>query len=69
CDDRSTVIDVGATFTCAFDAALVGDHGDPDHVNVVNAVVDDGDGNSAEGSDDAAVAFSAAFSGLTGHLW
>ncbi|NIV54115.1 MAG: hypothetical protein GWN48_00280, partial [Actinobacteria bacterium] len=47
----------------------MGDHGDPDHVNVVNAVVDDGDGNSAEGSDDAAVAFSAAFSGLTGHLW
>jgi len=57
CDDQPTAVDVDGTFTCTFDAALVGDYGDPDHVNVVTASVDDGDGNTAEGSDDATVTF------------
>jgi len=69
CDDQSTAIGIGETFTCSFDAALVGSHGDPDHVNVVTAMVDDGDGNTAEDSDDAVVAFSASSGGLTGHLF
>ena len=37
CDDESTAIGVGGTFTCTFDAALSGLAGDPDHVNTVTA--------------------------------
>ena len=58
CDDQATAIGVGGTFTCTFDAALTGLAGDPDHVNTVTARADDGEGNLAEDSDDATVAFS-----------
>ena len=69
CDDQSAVIAIGGTFTCTFDADVVGNHGDPDHVNVVTAIAGDGEGNTAEDSDDAAVAFAANSGGLTGHLF
>jgi len=57
CDDQPTAIAVGGTFTCTFDAALVGLAGDPDHVNTVTATVDDGEGNIANGNDNAIVSF------------
>ncbi|MCB2224648.1 MAG: hypothetical protein KQH83_10825, partial [Actinobacteria bacterium] len=69
CDDQPAAIAVGGTLSCSFDAFLTGDYGDPDHVNVVHAQADDGEGNLAEGSDDATVAYEASFGGLTGHLF
>ena len=57
CDDQATAIGVGGTFTCSFDAYLTGDAGGPDHVNIVTAEADDGEGNTANGSDSATVSF------------
>jgi hypothetical protein len=47
CDDALPVtIVASATFTCTVDAGLVGNFGDPDHINIVSATVDDGEGNT-----------------------
>jgi hypothetical protein len=69
CVTEPPLVAAGGTFSCTFDADVVGDHGDPDHVNVVTATVDDGDGNTQAGSDDAAVGIEASFGGLSGHLF
>ncbi|MCB2223439.1 MAG: DUF11 domain-containing protein, partial [Actinobacteria bacterium] len=58
CDDQGTVIGVGGTFACSFDAALSGDAGGPDHVDTVTAGAGDGEGNTATGFDSATVSFS-----------
>ena len=57
CPAQPPVIGVGATFTCSFDAALVGDASGPAHVNTVTANADDNDGNTATADDDATVGF------------
>ena len=57
CDDQSTAIGVGGTFTCTFDAALSGLAGDPDHENTVTAIVDDGEGNTATDDGTATVSY------------
>ncbi|HSG79669.1 MAG TPA: SdrD B-like domain-containing protein [Acidimicrobiia bacterium] len=50
-------ITVGGATTCAFDADLVGNALDPDHVDTVTATVIDDDSTSASDSDSATVAF------------
>ncbi|MBN2114448.1 MAG: hypothetical protein JW785_10020, partial [Acidimicrobiia bacterium] len=58
CPAQPATIPVGGTFSCAFDAYLAGDAGDPDHRNTVTAAVEDDEGNPASAADDATVAFS-----------
>jgi uncharacterized repeat protein (TIGR01451 family) len=50
-------IPTGGTFTCSFDGLVSGGFGDPDHVNVVSATVEDDDGNPASDGDVATVGF------------
>ncbi len=69
CPAQATAIPASGTFSCSFDAVLSGDAEGPDHVNTVTATVEDDDGNSTSGSDDATVGFSAVAGTLTGHLF
>ncbi len=64
CPAQPAVIPAGGTFTCSFEAFVEGDAGDPDHRNLVTAVVIDDEGNPASGDDDATVAFADALPGL-----
>jgi uncharacterized repeat protein (TIGR01451 family) len=57
CPAQSTALGVGGTLSCSFDGFVAGDAGDPDHLNTVTAVVEDDDGNSANGNDSATVNF------------
>jgi LPXTG-motif cell wall-anchored protein len=57
CATEPRLIPMGGSFTCSFDADLVGNVGDPDHVNTVTATVDDGEGRLATDSDSATVGF------------
>jgi uncharacterized repeat protein (TIGR01451 family) len=62
-------IAAGETVSCSFEALVAGDAGDPDHVNVVTATVEDDDGGSGSGSDEATVGFVETTGVVTGHVF
>jgi hypothetical protein len=57
CPSQSTTIAASGIFSCSFDAVLVGEAGDPDHVNTVSATASDDETNSVAAGDSATVAF------------
>jgi LPXTG-motif cell wall-anchored protein len=70
CPTTPMLIGIGATFTCTFDADLVGDFGDPDHVNTVTATAQDDELNSTTDTDTETVAFDEVEPALlSGSVW
>ncbi len=57
CPGQSKVLAAGGVFACSFDADLVGNAGDPDHVNTVTVTVTDDDANTATATDTATVTY------------
>ena len=57
CATEDRDIPAGGSFTCSFDADLVGTAAGPDHQNTVRAVATDNEGTPAEDDDSATVGF------------